>query len=113
MESMNVSEAKILDYAREGMVEIGYPSNTQITSYIGDNNYVMYEATYFDEIKKEKHLKPLKFKDISSLAVLAMELKGYDSVKLEVRVRNNKVCYKVLSNIVTYENNNGYSKKNK
>ena len=52
----------------------------------------------------EKHIKPLRTKDIIELVKYSMEIQGYDSVTLNVRVRNEQICYSVDTNIVTYGN---------
>lgn len=104
MEKINVSEAKVLDFAKKGLIDIGYPENIEVTSYIGDDSSVIYWANYCVEGLDEKHLKPLRVSDIVMLVQHAMVMEGYDAPELTIRVRNDKVCYSVLTNIATYDN---------
>lgn len=101
MEHMNISEFKILEFAKQGLVDIGYPSNIEIHSSAREGN-PHYYATYVVEALDEKHIKPLRVKDIIELVKYSMELQGYDSVALNIRVRDEQICYSVETNIVTY-----------
>ena len=112
MEKIHISEFKILNYAKKGLIDIGYPDNIEVTSYIGDNDTVMYYAEYeanslIELGKKDKHLKPLSISDIVKLVQYAMELEGYETPELSIRVRDEKVCYSVMATIATYGNKKG------
>ena len=110
MEHMNISEFKVLEFAKKGLVDIGYPSNIEIHSYVGDGNPCYY-ATYLCEDIEEKHLKPLRVKDIIELVKYSMEVSGYDSVGIHISVRDDQIRYSVEANIVTYSNSKGRNKR--
>ena len=110
MEHMNISEFKILEFAKQGLIDIGYPSNIEIHSSAREGN-PHYYATYVVESLDEKHIKPLRVKDIIELVKYSMELQGYDSVALNIWVRDEQICYSVETNIVTYGNGKGRSKR--
>ena len=110
MEHMNISEVKIFEFAKQGLVDLGYPSNIEIHSSAREGN-PHYYATYVVESLDEKHIKPLRVKDIIELVKYSMELQGYDSVALNIRVRDEQICYSVETNIVTYGNGKGRSKR--
>ena len=101
MEHMNISDFKILEFAKQGLVDLGYPSNIEIHSSAREGN-PHYYATYTMEDYDEKHIKPLRVKDIIQLVKYSMEIQGYDSVVLNIRVRDEEICYFVETNIVTY-----------
>ena len=101
MEHTNISEFKILEFAKQGLVDLGYPSNIEIHSSAREGN-PHYYATYTMEDYDEKHIKPLRVKDIIQLVKYSMEIQGYDSVVLNIRVRDEEICYSVETNIVTY-----------
>ena len=112
MEHMNISEVKVMDFAKKGLVDLGYPENIEIHSYVGDGNPYYY-ATYTMEDYDEKHIKPLRVKDIIELVKYSMEVQGYDSVKIHVSVRDDAICYSAEANIVTYGNSKGRNKRRK
>jgi hypothetical protein len=110
MEHMNISEVKIMEFAKKGFVDLGYPENIEIHSSVADGN-PHYYATYTIEEYGEKHIKPLRTKDIIQLVKYSMEMEGYDSPELNIRVRDGQVCYSVMANIVTYGNGKGRNKR--
>ena len=113
MEHKNISEVKIMEFVKKGFVDLGYPENIEIHSSVADGN-PHYYATYTIEEYGEKHIKPLRTKDIIQLVKYSMEIEGYDSVVIDVRVRNEQICYLVETNIVTYGNKGrGRSKRRK
>ncbi len=96
---------------KRSLVDIGYPDNIEVTSYVGDNDSISYYAIYQCVSNDEKHIKPLRVKDVIELVKYSMEVQGYDSVVLNIRVRDEQICYSVETNIVTYGNGKGRSKR--
>ena len=104
MEKMNISEFHVFKYVKEGFVVIGYPDNIEIFSYVGDGDKPMFYATYEKEIngRVDKHIKPLRIKDIVYLMKTGMSINGYDIESIDIRVRDEVICYSVYANIATY-----------
>lgn len=111
MEKIRINDFKIIELAKKGLVDIGYPENIEISSYVGDDDTPVYYATYEIEDISEKHIKPLRVKDIIMLVKHAMEMEGYDSPNLDIRVRDGQIHYSVVANIVTYGTGKGHSKR--
>ena len=111
MEKISINEFKIMELAKKGLVDIGFPENIEISSYVGDDDTPVYYATYEIEDIKEKHIKPLKVSDIIKLVKYSMEMEGYDSPELNIRVRDGQIHYSVEANIVTYGNGKGRNKR--
>lgn len=104
MEKMNISEAQVFRYVKEGLTLIGYPENVEIFSYVGDEDRPMFYATY-EKNKNgvlEKHIKPLRVKDFVDLMNFGMSFNGFEIGGIDIRVRDDSVCYSVHTNIVTY-----------
>lgn len=101
MEKMNLSEYKILEFAKKALVYLGYPDNIEIIAAVR-SGFACYEAYYEIEEVKQKHIKPLKINDIVKLVKYGMEINGYDDVSLNIKVRDNKICYSVETTLVTY-----------
>ena len=110
MEKISVNEFKIMQFVKKALIDIGFPQNVEISSYVGDNDTPVYYATYEFEDIREKHIKPLRVSDILNLVKYAMEMDGYDSPELNIRVRDGQVCYSVMANIVTYGNKVSHNK---
>ena len=104
MEKMNISEAKVFQYVAEGMYLIGFPKDIEIHSYVGDGDRPMYYATYEKDYKgtMTKHIKRLTIGNFVDLMKFAMEVHGYDVDGIDIRVRDNEICYSLLVNIVSY-----------
>ena len=104
MEKMNFSEEQVFKYVKEGMLLIGYPENVKVFRYVGDNDKPMFYATYekYVDGNIEKHLKRLRVKDFVDLFKFALIVNGYDIDSIDIRVRDEKICYSIFSNIVTY-----------
>lgn len=104
MERVNISEAKAFNFVNEALMIIGFPENIEVSSSIGDGDRPRYFAKYEKEVEGgvEKHIKPLSIKDFVDLMTLAMVLKGYDVGGIDIRVRDNEICYYAKVNIVTY-----------
>lgn len=104
MERVNINEAKAFNFVNEALMIIGFPENIEISSFIGDGDRPMYSANYEKVVDGvvEKHAKPLSIKDFVDLMTLAMVLKGYDIDGIDIRVRDDEICYSVRLNIVTY-----------
>ena len=113
MERMNVSEVKVFQYVAEGLNLIGYPKDIAIHSYVGDGDRPCYYATYEKDYKGivNKYIKRLSIKDFVDLMKFAMEMNGYDIKGIDIRVRNNEICYSIETNIVTYGNGHGKNKR--
>ena len=106
MEKINLSEEQVFKYVKEGMTMIGYPENILLFSYIGDNDKPMFYATYekYRNDNLEKHIKRLRIKDFVDLLKFSLIVNGYDIDIVDIKVRDEKICYSIFSNIVTYEN---------
>ena len=104
MEKMNLSEAQVFRFVKEGLLLIGFPNNIDICSYVGDGEKPMYYATYEKEVngKVDKHIKPLRVRDFVDLMNFAMSVNGYDIDGIDIRVRDDEICYSVRVNIATY-----------
>ena len=104
MEKMNFNEEKIFSFAREGLMLIGYPDNVILNSTIVDESkpvfWVLYEKN--NNVTLEKHYKPLRVKDFCDLILFAMSVNGYDIEGIDIRVRDNEICYSVKASIVSY-----------
>ena len=110
MEKMNLSEARVFHFVSEGLHLIGYPKDIEMHSYVGDGDTPCYYATYEKDYKgtMTKHIKRLTVGDFVKLMRFSMEVNGFDIAGIDIRVRDEKVCYAVRTNIVTY---GGYGKK--
>ena len=104
MEKMNLSEVKVFNFVKEGLMLIGYPENTEIHSYVGDDDRPVFYATYEKEKDGQvnKHIKPLRVRDFVDLMTFAMNIGGYDIEGIDIRVRDEEICYSIRTNIVTY-----------
>lgn len=104
MEKMNLSEIQVFRFVKEGLLLVGFPDNIEICSYIGDEEKPMYYAVYEVESNGivDKHIKPLRVRDIVNLMSFAMSMNGYDIEGIDIRVRDDEICYSVRANIVTY-----------
>ncbi len=104
MENMNISEEKAFRFACEGLTLIGYPNNIEMHSYVGDDNRPCYYATYEKDYKGTmiKHIKRLSVGNFVDLMRFAMEINGYDILGIDIRVRDESLCYSVKTNIVSY-----------
>ena len=109
MEKMNINEEKVFQYVAESLQLMSYPQELELHSYVGDNERPMYYATYEKEYKGSmvKHIKRLSVGNIVDLTKFAMEVHGYDVDGIDIRVRDNEICYSLLVNIVSY---GGYGK---
>lgn len=109
MEKMNINEEKVFQYVSESLQLMSYPHELELHSYVGDNERPMYYATYEKEYKGSmvKHIKRLSVGNIVDLMKFAMEVHGYDVDGIDIRVRDNEICYSLLVNIVSY---GGYGK---
>ncbi len=109
MEKMNINEEKVFQYVAESLQLMSYPQELELHSYVGDNERPMYYATYEKEYKGSmvKHIKRLSVGNIVDLMKFAMEVHGYDVDGIDIRVRDNEICYSLLVNIVSY---GGYGK---
>ena len=113
MEKMNISEVKVFQYVAEGLNLIGYPKDIEIHSYVGDRDKPCYYATYEKEYKgmMTKFIKRLSIKDFVDLMNFAMEINGYDIKGIDIRVRNDEICYSIETNIATYGSGHGKHKR--
>jgi hypothetical protein len=104
MEKMNINEEKVFQYVAESLQLMSYPQELELHSYVGDNERPMYYATYEKEYKGSmvKHIKRLSVGNIVDLMKFAMEVHGYDVDGIDIRVRDNEICYSLLVNIVSY-----------
>lgn len=104
MEKINFSEERIFSFVKEGLILIGYPDNIIINSIIGDEDKPIFWALYEknNNGNLEKYYKPLKVKDFCDLVLFAMSINGYDIDGIDIRIRDNKICYSARTNIVTY-----------
>ena len=104
MEKMNISEFQVFKYVKEGFMLIGFPDNIEIHSYVGDMEKPIFYATYEKEIngKVDKHIKPLRVKDFVDLMSFGMMANGFDLGSIDIRVRDDVICYSVYTNIATY-----------
>ena len=111
MERMNVSEVKVFQYVAEGLYLIGYPKDIEIHSYVGDGDRPCYYATYEKDYKgtMTKHIKRLTVGNFVDLMKFALEVNGYDIEGIDIRVRDEEICYSIETNIVSYDK--GYSKR--
>ncbi len=109
MEKMNISEVRAFQYVVEGLQLIGYPQEIELHSYVGDGDKPMFYATYEKDYKgtMTKHIKRLTVGNFVDLMKFAMEVNGFDIGGIDIRVRDESVCYAVHTNIVTY---GGYGK---
>lgn len=101
MEKINISEERIFKFVKEGLIAVGYPADIEVHSYVGDDDTPVFYATYVDE-RLDGHIKPLRIKDIVQLMTFSMELGGYDVQGIDIRVRDEVICYSINVNIVTY-----------
>ena len=104
MEKMNINEVKVFQYVAEGLYLIGYPKDIEIHSYVGDGDKPVYYATYEKDYKgtMTKHIKRLSRGNIVDLMRFGMEVNGFDIEDIEIRVRDEEICYSVYTNIATY-----------
>lgn len=104
MEKMNISEVQVFRYVKDGLTMIGYPDNIELFSYVGDEDRPMFYATYEKNVngRVDKHIKPLRVKDFVDLMNFGMMINGYDLGGIDIRVRDEAVCYSVHTNIATY-----------
>ena len=110
MEKMNVSEAKVFQYVADGLQLIGYPQEIELHSYVGDGDKPMFYATYEKAHKgiMTKHIKRLTVGDFVKLMRFSMEVNGFDIAGIDIRVRDEEICYSIQTNIVSY--GSGYGK---
>ena len=104
MEKMNISEVKVFHYVAEGLMLIGYPENIELHSYVGDGDRPMFYATYEKDYKgtMTKHIKRLTVGNFVDLMKFVMEINGYDIEGIDIRVREEEICYSIRTNIVSY-----------
>ncbi len=105
MEKMNLSQDKVFGFVKEAFTLIGYPENIEIYGYVGDGDKPVFYANYERNIDGEvqKHIKPLPVKDFVSLMQFAMLINGYDIEGIDIRVRDEEICYSVRTNIASYD----------
>lgn len=103
MEKMNISEDRVFKFVKEGLMLINFPDNLEIHSYVGDGKPVFY-ATYEKEVdgRVDKHIKPLRVRDFVDLMSFSMILSGYDIDGVDIRIRDDEICYSINVNIATY-----------
>ena len=109
MEKMNLSEGKVFQYVAEGLQLIGYPEGIELHSYVGDEEKPMFYATYEKEYKGSMvpHIKRLSVGNFVDLMKFALEVNGFDIEGIDIRVRDENICYSINTNIVSY---GGYGK---
>ena len=56
-----------------------------------------------------KHIKRLTVGNFVDLMKFALEVNGYDIEGIDIRVRDEEICYSIETNIVSYDK--GYSKR--
>ena len=113
MENMNISEDKAFRFVCEGLTLIGYPDNIEMHSYIGDDNKPCYYATYEKDYKgtMTKHIKRLSVGNFVDLMKFVMEINGYDILGIDIRVRDEVLCYSVKTNIVGYSGHGKHKRR--
>ena len=113
MEKMNVSEAKVFQYVADGLQLIGYPQEIELHSYVGDGDTPCYYATYEKDYKgtMTKHIKRLSIGNVVDLMKFALEVNGYDIQGIDIRVRDEEICYSIQTNIVSYGSGHGKHKR--
>jgi hypothetical protein len=113
MEKMNLSEAKVFQYVAEGLYLIGYPKDIEIHSYVGDGERPMFYATYEKEYKGSmvRHIKRLSVRNFVDLMKFALEVNGFDIVGIDIRVRDEEICYSIQTNIASYGSGHGKHKR--
>ena len=104
MRNFNIGEFQVMKMVKRSLVDIGYPDNIEVTSYVGDNDSISYYAIYQCVSNDEKHIKPLRVKDIFELVNYAMELDGNESLNLNVGVKDGSIVYYVKDAMDTYHN---------
>lgn len=104
MEKMNISEVQVFKYVKEGLILLGFPNNIEIFSYVGDEDKPIFYATYEKDVngKLDKHIKPLRIRDFVDLVNFGMMVNGFEIGGIDIRVRDEAVCYSVHTNIATY-----------
>lgn len=104
MEKMNLSEARVFHFVSEGLHLIGYPKDIEMHSYVGDGDTPCYYATYEKDYKgtMTKHIKRLSIGNVVDLMKFALEVNGYDIQGIDIRVRDEEICYSIQTNIVSY-----------
>ena len=113
MEKMNISEVQVFRYVKEGLTMIGYPDNIELFSYVGDEDKPMFYATYEKDYKgtMTKHIKRLSVGNFLDLMKFAMEINGFDIEGMDIRVRDEQICYSIETNIATYGKGHGKHKR--
>lgn len=113
MEKMNLSEARVFHFVSEGLHLIGYPKDIEMHSYVGDGDTPCYYATYEKDYKgtMTKHIKRLSIGNVVDLMKFALEVNGYDIQGIDIRVRDEEICYSIQTNIVSYSSGHGKHKR--
>lgn len=113
MEKMNLSEARVFHFVSEGLHLVGYPKDIEMHSYVGDGDTPCYYATYEKDYKgtMTKHIKRLSIGNVVDLMKFALEVNGYDIQGIDIRVRNEEICYSIQTNIVSYGSGHGKHKR--
>ena len=113
MEKMNLSEARVFHFVSEGLHLIGYPKDIEMHSYVGDGDTPCYYATYEKDYKgtMTKHIKRLSIGNVVDLMKFALEVNGYDIQGIDIRVRDEEICYSIQTNIVSYDSGHGKHKR--
>ena len=112
MRNFNIGEFQVMKMVKRSLVDIGYPDNIEVISYVGDNDSISYYATYQSESINERHIKPLRVKDIFELVNYAMAREGNETLNLNVGVKEGSIFYYVKDAMDTYHNK-GRSKRRK
>lgn len=113
MEKMNLSEARVFHFVSEGLHLIGYPKDIEMHGYVGDGDTPCYYATYEKDYKgtMTKHIKRLSIGNVVDLMKFALEVNGYDIQGIDIRVRDEEICYSIQTNIVSYGSGHGKHKR--
>ena len=113
MEKMNLSEVRVFQFVSEGLYLIGFPKDIEMHSYVRDGDRPMFYATYEKDYKgtMTKHIKRLSISNVVDLMKFALEVNGYDIQGIDIRVRDDEICYSIQTNIVSYGSGHGKHKR--
>lgn len=106
MKKMKVySNDEAIEFVSTALWAMDYPSDLTVTTTITEDDQIVFQASYEAMYHGEqiKCIMPISSNNFSELMTIGMSLKGYTTEYINFLVRNKKVQYEAMTEVVSLD----------
>lgn len=104
-ETIRFNSEQATNFVKTALWAMDYPIDTEVTTKVDEEDKVTYQATYRTMYHGEltKSIMPISRRNFIELMTVGMSLKGYTTEHIHFTVRDKKVQYEAVAEIVSYD----------